>query len=284
MRVNQAADFTGNNGSPSGRMANASVNRDLGALQEFVRSRFVLRTLDRYIQVNTQLRRNLDRIDGPEYLAALMKYRHDADVLSDARAELRQFHRPSDYDVEGNDEDEYSPELQAILDDTTLDDFDKVVRVLEEGHGSQPLENAIRWYYSVFGLRRTDGLLDGSIKGRRVWYYRMSDPLLEALVQLCSVLPEYNGSRPDTGVSPRPITLNRFIDFLRDRYGILVDTPPEWMGSTENIAGARENFDALKYRLRQMGLFDDLSDDFNVQRIRPRFTRIREDRNETDWR
>jgi hypothetical protein len=175
-------------------------------------------------------------------------------------------------------------EVQAILLDEKLDPFTKVIRILEISQRKTSIVNSISWYWSVCGLKRNDGILVGNLRGRRIWRYYMSDLLLEVLVQLCTILPEYSGSRMNIYTSaheqlqPRQVTLVDFLEFLRNRYGILIDQPPYWLANTENNAGAKENFEVLKRRLRQMGLFLDLSDDFNAQRIQPRYTDIMEEK------
>jgi len=57
--------------------------------------------------------------------------------------------------------------------------------------------------------------------------------------------------------------------FLEERYGIIVDRPPAGIQGAEYSAAARDNLRAMLSRLRQMGIFTDLSDDFTVQRLRP---------------
>ncbi|MBI1930033.1 hypothetical protein HYR99_38000 [Candidatus Poribacteria bacterium] len=266
-------DVSGDRHSPSGRMAHANVNRDLEALQEFSTARLTLRTLDRYIQDIPNIQSEVSSFEGSAYLGALLAYRDHPDVRASARMELRDIR--AELELEGDvDTDESSgalpPELQTILQDDGLDEFSKVLRIIELSHRKQVITDLVGWYSTVCGLRRDDGFLEGNLRGRRVWCSQMSDLLLEVLVQLCVALPEYN----DGHRFPRPVPLVRFLEFLRDRYGILIASPPEWLHSTENIAGAKQNFEALKHRLRQMGLFQDLSDDFNAQRIQPRYTRV----------
>jgi len=275
-------DVTGHRDLPSGQMAHASVNRDLEALQEFFGARLTLRTLDRYAEHIPSLQRELPSPESVTYFETLLTYCENPYIQARAAIELEEIRRELEGDV-GEDEEllaGLSPEIQAIFQDERLDAFSKVMRILELSQRSKAVSNSVSWYWSVCGLKRDDGFLEGNLRGRRIWRYYMSDSLLEVLVQLCTVLPEYSGARLNQHASaheqlnPRQVTIVRFLKFLRDRYGILIDQPPEWLRNTENIAGAKQNFEALKRRLRQMGLFLDLSDDFNAQRIRPRYTKI----------
>jgi len=54
---------------------------------------------------------------------------------------------------------------------------------------------------------------------------------------------------------------------MRERFGIVIDRPPQGMDSTSSRAAAAGNFNAFKVRLRQTGFFRGLSDDFNVQNL-----------------
>jgi hypothetical protein len=55
---------------------------------------------------------------------------------------------------------------------------------------------------------------------------------------------------------------------LERRYGVLVDRPPSFLDSSQNRAAGKANLEALKRRLRQMGFFSALSDDFTAQYLR----------------
>jgi len=226
-------DVSGDRHSPSGRMAHANVNRDLEALQEFSTARLTLRTLDRYIQDIPNIQREVSSLEGSAYLERLLTYRDHSDVRASARKELRDIR--AELKLEGDvDTDESSDalpsELLALLqDDNLLDEFSKLLRIIDLSYRKLVIIDFVNWYSTVCGLRRDDGLLEGNLRGRRVWRYQMSDLLLEVLVQLCVALPEYN----DGHRFPRPVPLVRFLEFLQDRYGILIASPPEWLRSTK---------------------------------------------------
>jgi hypothetical protein len=69
----------------------------------------------------------------------------------------------------------------------------------------------------------------------------------------------------------KPITVADFVKWLRDRYGILIDTIGEQNDSPEVARALEDNYGALKDRLRQLGFFTDLSDASISQVIKPRF-------------
>ena len=58
---------------------------------------------------------------------------------------------------------------------------------------------------------------------------------------------------------------------LHDRFGILIDRPPADFDSADARAGAAENLSAFTQRLKLLGCFQGLSDDFSAQFVtRPR--------------
>jgi hypothetical protein len=69
----------------------------------------------------------------------------------------------------------------------------------------------------------------------------------------------------------KPITITEFVQWLGNRYGILVDTTRTLNDNPEVASALEINYSALKDRLRQLGFFTDLSDASISQVIRPRF-------------
>ena len=91
----------------------------------------------------------------------------------------------------------------------------------------------------------------------------MSDDLLTTLVQVAMVEDPTNDM---AHVTARPaIRLGEFVDFLERRYGVIVNRAPAFLNDASSRTAAGANFEAFKRRLRQMGFFQALSDDFNAQ-------------------
>jgi hypothetical protein len=118
-------------------------------------------------------------------------------------------------------------------------------------------------------MMKPHGALKGTKKNRRSWRYEPSNDLLAVLVQLAAARLAPSNQLNDGGVILPEIRLVDFLAFLETRFGILIDRPPSQFSGAEYAAAARENLRAMLARLRQMGMFNDLSDDFTVQRLRP---------------
>jgi hypothetical protein len=94
----------------------------------------------------------------------------------------------------------------------------------------------------------------------------MSDDLLAVLVQLAFV-EDPSGTLSNVTLRPQ-IRLRDFLTFLESRFDVIVDRPPGFLDTASSRAAAFENLEALKRRLREMGYFRELSDDFTAQYLR----------------
>lgn len=92
--------------------------------------------------------------------------------------------------------------------------------------------------------------------------------LLEVLVQLVVLTPK------DGLYESYSLSINELINRLRTRYGLIIDGTQEERFKDADITthlAFRENVEALKNKLRQIGFYTDLSDASILQKIRPRY-------------
>lgn len=120
---------------------------------------------------------------------------------------------------------------------------------------------------SVCGKNKEVGLLQGG-RGRKPRKYALGSQLLETLIQLAVV----DIDRQSKKFRTKRIRIDEFVQWLKNRYGILIDDYGKETGDSEIQEALRNNYNALKDRLRQLGFFTDLSDASTSQEIRPRFT------------
>lgn len=274
-------DFTNEVRERSHEMAKACVRRDVEAYQQFLPAILHLRLLDTYAE---QLRRDTKRkakinallgeqTEVPLYLQRLLLLQDDPSINTSiqARAQtdeerIREENRYIEDTKKEKDEDPLEDaEALAWLDEVTASaetDIERVVLLLAEAQKSDGLTHFIRWYWGTGGLKKPHGVLRGTPKSRPSWRYAPSNDLLAVLVQVAA-------ARLSPPNELRPIRLSEFLDFLEQRFGILIDRPPDTFQGAEYAAAARDNLRAMLDRLRQMGIFRDLSDDFTVQRLHP---------------
>ncbi|MBF0649239.1 hypothetical protein IR083_10440 [Dysgonomonas sp. GY75] len=92
--------------------------------------------------------------------------------------------------------------------------------------------------------------------------------LLETLVQL--LVLEIEGNK----FVSKPLSIDELIDKLRDRYGIIINGLDEARFANTDVQthlAFKENVEAFKNKLRQIGFYTDLSDANILQKIRPRY-------------
>ena len=82
---------------------------------------------------------------------------------------------------------------------------------------------------------------------------------------------------PRTGSDFRtePVLIDDFLKWMEHRYGFVI-APATKSGGSEPVTldehrAFRDNVRALKDRLREIGFYDDLSDAYNAQTVRPRY-------------
>ena len=272
-------DFTESSIGYSQEMAKACVRSDIETYQQFLSSNLLLRQLDKYVE---NLKRNprykstiedvlRPGISGAEYLRGLIWLRNDpairGDIAASARNNEDEIRRMNTHEGEEND-----PEALSWLDafvDIAVDDVERVVNILVEAQRENAVKNFIQWYSGVGGMKKPQGVLRGTTLSRKSWRYAPTNDLLAVFVQLAAVRLSPPTNQDQVNQELQPIRLQDFLRFLEVRFGILVDRPPAPFEGAEYIAAARENLRAMLGRLRQMGIFRDLSDDFTVQRLHP---------------
>jgi hypothetical protein len=267
-------DFTNGETPRSREMAKSCVRRDVEAYQQFLWSNLLLRQLDAIVsklQKNSRRKAEIEKVlaadsAGADYLQGLLLLRDDIKINQDIEAsartdEERILNENIDNEAEDEEKDLIEQALNAIA-DTGESDLERVINLLAEAQRTDATAHFIQWFYGAGGIRKPHGILRGSTRHRQSWSYAPENDLLAPLVQVVAARLSQPGQL-------RTIKLQEFLDFLKDHYGILIDTPPASFEGAEYAAAARENLRAMLKRLRQMGIFTDLSDDFTVQRLHP---------------
>ncbi len=273
-------DFTDAASSYNYEMARDCVQRDIETYQRFLESNLLLRQIDLYVEKlrrNSRARARIEQFlpptcTGAQYLQGLLNLRNDPAIGRDIAASAR-LDEDEIRQLNTNEGEENNPDALNWLDtllENVEDDLDRVVHLLIDAQEKEALAHFMNWYWSVGGLKKPQGVLRGTTLNRRSWRYAPTNDVLAVLVQLAAVRvgqeQVIDAEHPE---QVQPIRLQDFLRFLEERFGILIDRPPDSFTGSEYNAAARENLRAMLQRLRQMGIFRDLSDDFTVQRLHP---------------
>ena len=239
-------DLTNGQDRTCEELARQKVAKHYGTMFRYFRAHYVLKKLDEFAATFPGYKGTIEE---------LLDFMDHKDLDGYFRTKLAEATQVE----EGAEEDS---EIKAIL-DLKLEPLDAFVEILYQKTFKSRSRNHKSLMASLCGLNREDGFLHGGRGKQRK--YVLGNQLLEILVQLAVV-----GARGNRFIT-QPITVADFVNWLRERYGILIDSTGESNDSPEVARALEANYNALKARLRQLGFFTDLSDASISQVIRPRF-------------
>lgn len=251
-------DFTAVRGSASDELARQCVQRDLEIMRGFMADRLLLRSLREAMSTLRKQGEEIKNLPMPDSLVAMVDKRTDPLVSAYAAINMQAIERETQENPSGTDED---IKYITTLMDSEAPPIEQLTILLVEGLSGKGLQNQVRWFWSTGGIKKPYGLISGTLKSRRSWRYAPSDDLMYAVLLVC-----FTASEGTRRVPRMPIA--ELLSILRDRFGILIDRPPTALDSVDNRAAAAANLEAFKRRLRLLGCFDGLSDDFSAQYVR----------------
>lgn len=252
--LEQYVDFTGVPDSPSTRMAQACVQRDVSILTRSFTDRLVLKWV---AEAADALGIAVGGEPGSgEWLGSLVALKDDPRVDPYLSMLLLQITREN-----ADNEDTDTTDFLAHIGSASAPAYERLAEVLTEALRKRGYENALKWFWSTGGILSDVGVLSGTLKLRQSWTYAPKDGLLSALLASLFVIPGRSSALPS-------LPFEKVLRQLEDRFGLLIARPPSGMGSAENRAAVEENLAAFKRRLQLLGVFDGLSDDFSAQRVR----------------
>jgi hypothetical protein len=257
-------DFTRARRSVSHRLARSCFERELEQMRRMFEHLIRLRTISRYCASRPQVSDELALLNASDkaaFLVRLLEVAENPWIEARADTEFDQVIQDSLEPLENEQErDEMSRYLDSFRRSNDSSLIALVALLVAEQQRTQ-VEPLLKWLVSVGGLKKEFGLLVGTSRADAA--YVMSDDLLVTLVHVLAA--EQPGFMASSDGTESKIPLASFLAFLEDRFGILVDRPPKFLDDGESRAAARENLGAMKRRLREMGFFSDLSDDFDAQ-------------------
>lgn len=229
--------------------------------------------------------RMLDLIRAIFSMNQLLRYAHEerlSEVPQDVPDLLRQ--PPDMFDaafkqelkaiIRLNEEDEAVPaEVSAIL-SSDLPPFEALIELVTHVRQKHHMSYIVQMVDKLFQKNSAFGAL---VQGRsrsnpRRWH--LGGRLLEVFVQL-AVLRFEEGTGGTKLFRTEPVLIDDFVRWIEHRYGFVVasgTTPGARRPVTlDEHRAFRDNVRALKDRLREIGFYDDLSDAYNAQTVRPRY-------------
>lgn len=257
----QVVDMTDKLDSIVSPIACADMEKTINGLIDYVKASYKIKTMRRLSMYDTYVENALEMIKNPT-----------DDINADIRSMLRKIY--NNYkenaitDEERAEADQNIKELQDYLkyEESPLDQYVqcwmKVGSAYQIKYGIQFLDRA--------SMKNEPSAL--MIDGRSRKHPRrgaIGSKLLEVLVQLLVLQPKEGG-----GFESKPLSIRQLAKAIRERYGLIIDGTDEPRFKDADIKthlAFKENMNALKNKLRQIGFYTDLSDASSLQKIRPRY-------------
>jgi hypothetical protein len=243
------------------KLSRENCTRHYAAINDYIHSVLTINQLKRFAE-SDRGRRSLSPL--PEAVSDLVALlRRAPDSLQDFFSYRLDEILPQDELVDER------PEIKAVYamrDLSSLERFIELVALERTRYYRKYLTEQVD---AVLMKNQDTGLLRQGKGKRNERRWHIGSRLLEMLVQIAVLEP--TGSLAGTGFSSRPILIDQFVAWLRARYGLVL--MPDWPDATiEDYKAFNTNLQHLKARLREIGFYTDLSDAYNTQTIRPRYT------------
>jgi hypothetical protein len=255
LTVDMGADFK----SRMAQIAQESASAEYDRLLDLIRAVFSMNQLMRYAR---EERLKDDPFEVPSLLGSPPE-----GFESDFKATLKLIIS------QNSDDEEVPPEVRAIL-DSGLTSFEALIELVTHVRQKHHMSYLVQMVDKLFQKNSPFGaLMQGrSTSNPRRWH--LGGRLLEVFVQL-AVLRFDDGLDGKKAFYTEPMLIDDFQRWIEHRYGFVI-APATKAGGRQPVTldehrAFRENVRALKDRLREIGFYDDLSDAYNAQTVRPRY-------------
>lgn len=249
-------DVTDNFESRVSRFACEDMERTINGLYEFFKASFEINAVQKRYETTMP---NVDSID--QWLSILKNKPDNFDVYYEHKFNIIL--------------DKFKPEEEEdkknLFDCVMYEEnfFDKYVMTLLKAKGAYQYRY-FQQFLDAISMKNTDyGFLADGRSRKHPRRGIIGSRLLETLVQILVLKSE-----PGGGFSSRSLSIDELISKLRSRYGIVINGLNESRfddADLETHLAFKENVDAFKTKLRQIGFYTDLSDAYILQKIRPRY-------------
>jgi hypothetical protein len=240
------------------QLAQADAAAEYAKLGDLVKSVFGMNQLLRY---GREEHISEDPFEVPSLLAD-----STPEFEADFKAVLKQIRSLNE------DDESLAPEVEAIF-DAGLSSFDTLIELITHVRQAHHIKYLVQMLDKLFQKNSPFGVLvQGKSRANpRRWH--LGGRVLEVLVQL-AVLKAKDTPHGRQFVT-EPILVEDFLTWVERRYGFVIAPSVTDAGrkpiSLDEHRAFRENVRAFKDRLREIGFYDDLSDAYNAQTIRPRY-------------
>ncbi len=261
-------DVKNHPGSVPAALAERSAEFHYRRIPGFVRSYYMTKKMDEFASDSLRMGKlpggAQRQMSVPEVLGLLAdKHSKDRELYFQARM-LNML-------PDSSKDDSSEPAEWEQIRNLGLSDLETFVECLMAQRGEYQRRFIVKCLDAFTLKNRPGALLAQARSPRAPRRFTLDSRLLEVLLQI-NVL-EYNS---DTGqYRSAEIQVDKLLTVLQRRYGLFIDRLPVDEGfqepTIEERQALRENKEAFKEKLREIGFFQDLSDAYITQHVRPRY-------------
>ena len=146
--------------------------------------------------------------------------------------------------------------------------FDKYIELLIKIRGPYQYKYHLQFIDNISQKNNERGFVAQGRSKKHPRRFVLGTRLLEALVQIQVLQKE------DNGFITKSLSIEELTENIKERYGLIINglSEPRFENADLNTHLAfKENVEAFKQKLRQIGFYNDLSDAYILQKIRPRY-------------
>lgn len=146
--------------------------------------------------------------------------------------------------------------------------FDKCVETMMKVKGPYQLKYYPQFLDSISQKNNDRGFLAQGRSKKHPRRYVLGTRLLEALVQIQLLHLE------DEKFTTKNVSIEDLMEKLKNRYGLIINGLNEEAYRNADVntnLAFKENVEAFKSKLRQIGFYNDMSDAYILQKVRPRY-------------
>jgi hypothetical protein len=249
-------DVTDSFESKVSRFACEDMEKTINGLYDYFKATFEINAVQRRPEFMTQ---NLDSVD------TILQF------LNNRPPDFDSFYQYKLGAILERFKDDEAEDRKILLESIQFEEsnFDKYVQALLKAKGAYQYI-FYQQFLDAVSMKNTDfGFIAMGRSRKHPRRAVLGSRLLETLVQLLVLEPKEGG-----GFKSRAFSIDELISKLRSRYSIVINglNEPRFAdGDMETHLAFKENVDAFKNKLRQIGFYTDLSDAYILQKIRPRY-------------
>ena len=255
---NVTLDLTDNYDSKISELAVKDAELMNNRIYDYIRATFKINASLNYL--------GYDRSDSGKLQEALNEIVNNSENFERAfESDIRHIIR----DLRGSKEEK--EEVKELIKSLTQFDktyFDKYVTILVKQKGAYQYKYHLQLIDNLSQKNNERGFMAQGRSKKHPRKYVLGTKLLETLVQILVL------DATDTHFITRSLSIDELTQRIRDRYGLIINGVNEKKYQNTDLntnIAFKENMDALKNKLRQIGFYNDLSDAYILQKVRPRY-------------